>query len=84
MVFTDLESRFHSGLVPEMERKSNADAKSIDVVLTFKVLVLQQLHNLSDDRIEYQIRDRLSFMRFVGLQLGKRVPDAKPVSMFRE
>lgn len=42
----------------------------------FKILVLQQLHNLSDDQIEYQIRDRLSLMRFLGLQLeGKgRMP----------
>jgi IS5 family transposase len=72
------------GLVHEKERKSNAGAKPIDVVLMFKVLVLQQLHNLSDDRIEYQIRDRLSFMRFLGLQLEDRVPDAKTVWLFRE
>ena len=48
------------------------------------MLVLQQLHNLSDERIEYQIRDRLSFMRFLGLQLEDRVPDAKTVWLFRE
>jgi len=71
-------------LVHEKERKSNAGAKPIDVVLMFKVLVLQHLHNLSDDRIEYQIRDRLSFMRFLGLQLEDRVPDAKTVWLFRE
>ena len=65
-------------------RKSNAGAKPIDVVLMFKLLVLQQLNNLSDDRIEYQIRDRLSFMRFLGLQLEDRVPDAKTVWLFRE
>ena len=65
-------------------RKSNAGAKPIDVVLMFKILVLQQLNNLSDDRIEYQIRDRLSFMRFLGLQLEDKVPDAKTVWLFRE
>ncbi|MEE9337936.1 MAG: transposase [Methylococcaceae bacterium] len=65
-------------------RKSNAGAKPIDVVLMFKLLVLQQLHNLSDDRIEYQIRDRLSFMDFLGLQFEGRVPDAKTVWLFRE
>ena len=54
--------------VHEKERKSQAGAKPKDVVLMFKILVLQQLHNLSDDRIEYQIRDRLSFMRFLGLR----------------
>lgn len=68
----------------DKERKSNAGAKPIDVVLMFKVLVLQQLHNLSDDRIEYQIRDRLSFMRFLDLQIEDRVPDAKTVWLFRE
>jgi len=56
----------------------------IDVVLMFKILVLQQLNNLSDEGIEYQIRDRLSFMRFLGLQLESRVPDAKTVWLFRE
>lgn len=66
------------------ERKSAAGAKPIDVVLMFKVLVLQQLHNLSDDGIEYQIRDRFSFMRFLNLQLEDRVPDAKTVWLFRE
>jgi IS5 family transposase len=70
--------------VHEKERKSNAGAKPIDVVLMFKVLVLQQLNNLSDERIEYQIRDRFSFMRFLGLELEDRVPDAKTVWLFRE
>jgi len=71
-------------LVYEKPRKSNAGAKPIDVLLMFKILVLQQLHNLSDDRLEYQIRDRLSFMRFLGLQLESRVPDAKTIWLFRE
>ena len=70
--------------IHEKARKSNAGAKPIDVVLMFKVLVLQQLNNLSDDRIEYQIRDRISFMRFLGLELEDRVPDAKTVWSFRE
>lgn len=50
-----------------------------DPVLMFKVLVLQALYNLSDEQVEFQIRDRLSFMRFLGLGLQDRVPDAKPV-----
>ena len=70
--------------VREIERKSQAGAKAYDVVLMFKILVLQQLHNLSDDGIEYQIRDRFSFMRFLDLQLEDRVPDSKTVWMFRE
>ena len=70
--------------VHEKHRKSDAGAKPFDVVLMFKLLVLQQLHNLSDDRIEYQIRDRLSFIRFLGLPYEDRVPDAKTVWLFRE
>jgi len=47
----------------EEERKSPAGRKPWDEVLIFKVLVLQSLYNLSDDQMEYQLRDRLSFMR---------------------
>ncbi len=64
---------------PDAERKSRAGRKSMDAVLMFKTLVLSALYNLSDDQIEYQVRDRLSFMRFLGLGLGDRVPDAKTV-----
>jgi IS5 family transposase len=70
--------------VHEKDRKSKAGAKPFDVVLIFKVLVLQQLHTLSDDKIEYQLRDHFSFMRFLGLQLEDRVPDAKTIWLFRE
>lgn len=55
-----------------------------DPVLMFKILILQALYNLSDDQTEYQIRDRLSFMRFLGLELSDRVPDAKTIWLFRE
>ena len=50
----------------------------------FKTLVLSALYNLSDDQIDYQVRDRLSFMRFLGLGLEDRVPDAKTVWLYRE
>jgi len=55
-----------------------------DAVCMFKVLVLQALYNLSDDQTEYQIRDRLSFMQFLGLDLDHRIPDAKTIWLFRE
>ena len=55
-----------------------------DAVLMFKVLVLQTLYTLSDDQAEYQIRDRLSFMRFVGLALHDVIPDAKTIWLYRE
>jgi transposase, IS5 family len=55
-----------------------------DPVLMFKILVIQAQNNLSDDRAEFLINDRLSFMRFLGLGLGDRVPDAKTIWAFRE
>ena len=69
---------------PEEERKNAAGRKPWDEVVIFKTLVLQALYNLSDDQVEYQIRDRLSFMRFLGLGLEDRVPDATTVWLYRE
>ena len=69
---------------PAAERKSRAGRKPMDAIVMFKALVLSALYNLSDDQIEYQVRDRLSFMRFLGLGLEDRVPDAKTVWLYRE
>lgn len=55
-----------------------------DPVFMFKVLVLQTLYTLSDDATEFQIRDRLSFMRFLRLGLEGPVQDAKTIWLFRE
>jgi IS5 family transposase len=66
------------------DRKSAAGRKPWDEVLIFKILVLQALYNLSDDGQEYQLRDRLSFMRFAGLGLEDAVPDAKTLWLYRE
>jgi IS5 family transposase len=55
-----------------------------DPVLMFKVLALQTLSTLSDDQTEAEICDRLSFMRFAGLALEDRVPEAKTLWLFCE
>lgn len=55
-----------------------------DALLKFKMLILQSLYNLSDDSLEQQVLDRLSFMRFLGLTMGDDVPDAKTIWAFRE
>jgi IS5 family transposase len=52
--------------------------------MMFKVMILQSLYNISDDSMEFFIRDRLSFMRFLGLDLTERTPDAKTIWKFRE
>ena len=56
----------------------------MDAVMMLKVLVLQSLYGLADEQTEFQIRDRLSFMRFLGLDLHGRVPDARTIWLFRE
>lgn len=71
-------------VIYEKERKSKAGAKPYDVVLMFKILVLQQCYNLADEGIEYQISDRLSFMRFLGFGFEDKIPDARTVWLFRE
>lgn len=68
----------------QFDRKSNAGRKPFDVVMMFKVLIIQSLYNLSDDQTEFQIRDRLSFMRFLNLTISDAVPDAKTIWLFRE
>lgn len=65
-------------------RKSNAGAKGFDVVMLFKILILQSLYNLSDEALEYQILDRYSFSRFLGLHASSKIPDATTIWRFRE
>ena len=55
-----------------------------DRVLMFKVLVLQRMYNLSDDNTEYQILDRHSFCKFLGIESYAQVPDAKTIWHYRE
>ena len=66
------------------ERKSNAGRKRIDPLILFKMLVLQQLFNLSDEELEFQVNDRRSFEEFVGLGVMNDIPDATTVAFFRE
>jgi len=64
--------------------KTKGGRPAYDVVLMFKILILQRYYNVSDDAIEYAILDRLSFMRFLGLGINEAVPDAKTVWLFRD
>jgi len=64
---------------PPEARTSKAGRKPWDAVVIFKAIVLCELYNLSDDQMEYQLRDRLSFMRFLGLGLEDPAPDATTV-----
>ncbi|MDR1673160.1 MAG: transposase, partial [Bacteroidales bacterium] len=65
------------------DKKSNVGAKPIDVVLMFKLLILQRLYNISDEMLEEQIIDRQSFNDFLGLSSGDKVPDAQTIWLFK-
>ena len=54
-----------------------------DPVSMFKALILQAQHNLSDAKMEFMIRDRLSWMRFLGFDLGGPTPDENTIRLFR-
>jgi len=75
---------------PELEKvlykpaKGPGGAPRWDPVLMFRLLVVQRLYNLSDEQTEYQVCDRLSFRRFLGLGLCDAVPDSRTVWLFRE
>lgn len=77
---------FRGSLVAALRRsrRGKGGRPPFDPVLMFKILVLQALYSLSDDTSEFQIKDRLSFLRFLGLELDGTVPDATTVWLFRE
>jgi len=71
-------------LTPDEIRKSRAGRKPIDAIVMFRMLVLQALHNLSDEQAEFQVRDRLSFTRFLRLGIEDGIPDATTLWLSRE
>ena len=65
------------------DKKSQVGSKRYDVVLLFKIMILQRYYGLGDKQVEYQIIDRTSFRTFLGLSSGDKVPDQKTIWMFR-
>jgi len=70
--------------VREYKDPANGGRPPFDVVLMFKILVLKKMYNLSDEQTELQIRDRISFRAFLGLNFFDTVPDAKTIWLFGE
>jgi len=66
------------------EAKGPGGRPPFDYIMMFKILILQKLYNMSDDKTEFQINDRLSFRRFLDIQMHDTVPDAKTIWNFRE
>ena len=75
-ILLDARFLFKRGMSRSWSDRVKGGRPAFDHVLMFKTLILQANHNLSDKRTEYLIRDRLSFMRFLGLGLADTVPDA--------
>ena len=67
-----------------VEPKAPGGRPHYDRLMMFKILILQKYYNLSDEQTEFQIKDRLSFMQFLGLQIGDNVPDEKTIWLFKE
>jgi len=55
-----------------------------DAILMWKATLLQEWYSISNDAVEYMINDRLSFQRFLGLDLNDKVPDANTLWDFKE
>ena len=66
------------------EKSEKGGRPPMDNLLMFKALVIKRLYNLSHEQTEYQINDRMSFMRFLGLDLGDRVPDEKTIWLYED
>lgn len=66
------------------EKSDKGGRPPFDNLLMFKVLVIKRLYNLSHAQTEYQMNDRISFMRFLGLVVGERIPDEKTVWLYED
>ena len=64
--------------------KAKGGRPPYDYILMFKISILQQYYGLSDDQAEYQINDRMSFMRFLNLTIADDIPDSKTIWNFTE
>jgi IS5 family transposase len=70
--------------LPTREPSPKGGRPPIDGLLLLKLLVIQHLYRLSDEQLEYQTLDRLSFQRFAGIHRIRDVPDFTTVWRFRE
>jgi IS5 family transposase len=69
---------------PAREAKGAGGRPPYDYILMFKIMILQRYYNLSDEQAEYQINDRMSFMRFLDLSIADDIPDSRTIWVFRE
>lgn len=67
-----------------VQAKAPGGRPPFDKLMMFKILILQRYYNLSDAQCEFQIKDRLSFMDFLGINLHDKVPDENTIWHFKE
>ena len=53
-----------------------------DVVIVFKIVVIQVMNDLFDERVKYLVNDRLLFVKFLGFELGHRMPYAWTIWLY--
>ena len=67
-----------------LKRKdTNLGRPAFPTILMFKIHLLQQWNDLSDNQAEFLICDRLSFKKFLGLGMEDKVPDSTTIENFR-
>jgi hypothetical protein len=66
------------------EKLARGGRPRMDPLMMLKILILQKLYDLSDQAMEFQIADRLSFQRFLGIESTKGIPDEKTIWLYRE
>jgi IS5 family transposase len=75
---------FRKELEKIVKRTSEGPGRpSFDVVMMFKVLILQRVYDLSDESMEYQIADRTSFKLFLGIRGVDQIPDSRTIWAYR-
>ena len=78
------ENPLNDAFSDQTKDKTKGGRPPFSKLLLFKALLIQSLYNLSDDQLEYQIVDRASFKRFLGLKKSDKIPDSKTFWLFRE
>lgn len=74
-----LNMALHRGLSSERKRGRPA----YDAVMMLRIIILRELNEFSDDRMEEELREHRDYREFVGIADNGRIPDAKTIWLFR-
>lgn len=70
--------------VLDKSRTQRGGRKPFSIEGKLRMLFLQFLYNLSDQELEDQLIDRMSFQKFVGIALDEEIPDFVTLWRFKE